>query len=208
MIDLLLLNTVLNIVWYAFTSLFLLYKFTSFFSYMYNFAKFSGKVLSGGAYICSRLYMRIRYPSTTEPLLNESSRNSIFSKVKSFFGFKNHTENNTENIQEEVLPLYETQSSLENQWNRRQSSNFMHSSRYSDLQPQQNINSASSGHISEAVFGDYKYTSLSNSPVEPKLNSFPQWESSSILPFANMHEDSNSAVWQSETEPSSVYFNT
>jgi len=206
MIDLLLLNTVLNIVWYAFTSLFLLYKFTSFFSYMYNFAKFSGKVLSGGAYICSRLYMRIRYPSTTEPLLNESSRNSIFSKVKSFFGFKNNIENTTQNTQDEVLPLYETQSSLENQWSRRHSSNFMHSSRYSDLQPKFN-NSTSSGHISEAILGDYNCRPLSNSNVQ-NLNSFPPWEtSSSILPFANIKQESN--IWESQDEgPSSVYFNT
>lgn len=44
MFDLYLFNTIINSIWYLFTILFVLYKFTSFFSYMYNFVKFCGKI--------------------------------------------------------------------------------------------------------------------------------------------------------------------
>lgn len=45
--DLYLFNTVINTLWYLFTILFVLYKFTSFFSYVYNFVRFLGKLWSG-----------------------------------------------------------------------------------------------------------------------------------------------------------------
>lgn len=42
--DLYLFNTVANALWYVFTALFLLYRFTSFFSYVYNFVCFCGRL--------------------------------------------------------------------------------------------------------------------------------------------------------------------
>lgn len=46
MMDLYVFNTVINSIWYLFTILFVLYKFTSFFSYAYNFFKFCTKLWS------------------------------------------------------------------------------------------------------------------------------------------------------------------
>ena len=62
MIDLYLVNTIINAIWYIFTILFLLYRFTSFFSYIYNFVRFSGKIISGGIYVCDYIYGSIRRP--------------------------------------------------------------------------------------------------------------------------------------------------
>jgi len=50
MIDLYLFNTVINTIWYIFTILFVLYRFTSFFSYIYNFLRF-----------CTNLWTWIRW---------------------------------------------------------------------------------------------------------------------------------------------------
>lgn len=46
MIDLYLFNTVMNTIWYVFTILFVLYRFTSFFSYIYNFLRFCANLWS------------------------------------------------------------------------------------------------------------------------------------------------------------------
>ena len=51
MFDLYLFNTVINTLWYLFTILFVLYKYTAFFSYIYNFVKFCGKLFSGVSYV-------------------------------------------------------------------------------------------------------------------------------------------------------------
>lgn len=42
--DLLLLNTIINIIWYIFSIIFVLYRFTTFFSYIYSILKFCGKL--------------------------------------------------------------------------------------------------------------------------------------------------------------------
>lgn len=47
MFDLYLFNTIVNTIWYIFTILFVLYRFTSLFSYMYNFSRFCGKLFTG-----------------------------------------------------------------------------------------------------------------------------------------------------------------
>jgi hypothetical protein len=62
MFDLYLFNTIINTIWYIFTILFVLYKFTSFFSYIYNFVRFCGKLFNGGYYLYDqiRIYLRKR----------------------------------------------------------------------------------------------------------------------------------------------------
>lgn len=62
MIDLYLFNTIINTIWYIFTILFLLYRFTSFFSYIYNFVRFCGKLFNGIYYVYDqiRIYLRKR----------------------------------------------------------------------------------------------------------------------------------------------------
>lgn len=50
--DIYLYNTIANTLWYIFTVVFILYKFTSFFSYVYGFAKFCFRLSSGISYVC------------------------------------------------------------------------------------------------------------------------------------------------------------
>lgn len=56
MFDLYLFNTIINTLWYLFTILFVLYKYTAFFSYIYNFVKFCGKLFLGVSYIYKYIY--------------------------------------------------------------------------------------------------------------------------------------------------------
>lgn len=60
MIDLYLFNTIINTIWYIFTVLFVLYKFTSFFSYIYNFFRFCGKLFNGIYYVYDQIKIYIR----------------------------------------------------------------------------------------------------------------------------------------------------
>jgi hypothetical protein len=63
--DIYLFNTVINSIWYVFTILFLLYKFTTFFSHAYNFLKFCGKLISSGKYVVN---LCINYFQQKQPI--------------------------------------------------------------------------------------------------------------------------------------------
>ena len=58
--DIFIISAFLNTVWYIITLLVLLYKFTSIFSYIYNFAKFTGTLYSFVSNTCHNLYSYIR----------------------------------------------------------------------------------------------------------------------------------------------------
>lgn len=60
MFDLYLFNTIINTIWYIFTILFVLYKFTSFFSYMYNFVKFCGKIFTWIKYLYDQIIIYLQ----------------------------------------------------------------------------------------------------------------------------------------------------
>ena len=60
MIDLYLFNTIVNTIWYIFTILFVLYRFTSFFSYIYNFVRFCGKLFNGIYFVYDQIRIYIR----------------------------------------------------------------------------------------------------------------------------------------------------
>lgn len=59
MIDLYLFNTVINLIWYIFTVIFLLYRFTSFFNYIYNFIRFCSRLFSGIGYVYKQIKIYI-----------------------------------------------------------------------------------------------------------------------------------------------------
>lgn len=107
MIDIIIVQNIFNIIWYIFTMLFLLYKFTSFFTYIYNFGKFLGKLTQGILYIKNRtsLFLKNRRNEYVNVETNQTTHNkSILTRIKNKFvnyiwGNKNKTE---------VLPLYET----------------------------------------------------------------------------------------------------
>ena len=103
MIDIYLINTVINIIWYIFSILFVLYKFTSFFSYIYNFGKFLGRLTQGLFYIKNRILEFIEQRENqyiTRPTSVQSQ--SIFTRIKNkitcyFWG---------EPKEQVVLPMY------------------------------------------------------------------------------------------------------
>lgn len=56
MIDIVVVGTVANIIWYVFTVVFVLYKFTTAFTYLYSLFKFCGTLISGIQYVASGIY--------------------------------------------------------------------------------------------------------------------------------------------------------
>jgi len=54
--DIYFLTMILNWVWYIFSILFVLYRFTSFFSYVYGFLKFVGKLFEGLIFVKNQSY--------------------------------------------------------------------------------------------------------------------------------------------------------
>lgn len=103
------LTSLVNMLWQIFTILFVLYRFTSFFSMMYNFVLFLGKLLKGVYYIkdqVSRYIAKKRGYSylSREELNGLPSRNnqSWYSKIKSWI-FREPRRTN--------IPLYETRTS-------------------------------------------------------------------------------------------------
>ncbi len=58
--DLYIFNTVINTLWYVFTVLFVLYRFTSFFTYIYGFVRFCGKLWSSIKWCYSQVTIYFR----------------------------------------------------------------------------------------------------------------------------------------------------
>lgn len=93
--DLYLLNTIMNGIWYVFTIVFVLYRFTSFFSFIYNFTRFCTKLYNGVTYCCTIAYNYItRSPvhEDEESLLgHQRPRTSMFTSTTNYIKgvFKN-----------------------------------------------------------------------------------------------------------------------
>ncbi len=94
--DLYLFNTIINMIWYMFTILFLLYKFTSFFSYMYNFVRFCGKIWKGVGWIKEQMSPNTLPPQsphtshTSPPTFIEKVKahcTNWYNKARGFFGY-------------------------------------------------------------------------------------------------------------------------
>lgn len=121
MIDISVISAVLNIIWYFFTMLFFLYKFTSFFSYILNFGRFCWKLLTSVRYISNFLIYRQNYtPIEREIYISENP--SYFSKIKNnikktyhkayYKIFKKHHHNSVNNnLFSTPLQTYETSDS-------------------------------------------------------------------------------------------------
>ena len=88
--DITVLSAIINIAWYIGTSLFLLFKFTSLFSYAINFSKFCWRLLTSVKYLSNLIFYKKKYTLVQtneddiehqEISLNENK--SFFSKIKS-----------------------------------------------------------------------------------------------------------------------------
>lgn len=107
----------MNTIWYIFSILFVLYKYTSFFSYTYNFIKFCGNIYSGIVWTKDKIsdYLlkrkgHIRLGDDNEHVLPERNvqYRSYFSKFKELIGntyntIKTGSSNMTDNSQEQEL---------------------------------------------------------------------------------------------------------
>jgi hypothetical protein len=86
MFDLYLFNTIINALWYLFTVLFVLYKYTKFFTYIYNFVRFCGKLVTGASYV----YSFINPPPPQVDLEaqylqeNRNKKKTLYSKCKGY----------------------------------------------------------------------------------------------------------------------------
>lgn len=92
--DLYLFNTLLNTFWYTFSVMFVLYRFTSFFTYAYNFVVFCGKLLKGLKHVYDEAviyirrkqgYSRISSDNGSELLLTNPKPKSVYQTVKEYF---------------------------------------------------------------------------------------------------------------------------
>lgn len=125
-------NTIMNTVWYIFTILFILYRFTTFFSHAYNFLRFCGKLISGGKYVCGLCINYFKQKEIIQPetevidetnidndqidVFEDKQNNSFLGKIKSasvniYYGiyhriFGKHHPQSQENYVE--LPMYKS----------------------------------------------------------------------------------------------------
>jgi hypothetical protein len=86
--DFVIFNSIMSSVWYIFTILFVLYRFTSFFTYMYGFVRFCKKLWDGIGYCWTQvsIYLQKRRgyipADSDEPLLSEFQPQSTFQQIK------------------------------------------------------------------------------------------------------------------------------
>lgn len=85
MFDLYLFNTIINTIWYLFTILFVLYKFTSFFSYMYNFVKFCGKIFTWIKYLYDQIIIYLQKKKGYKYTLLNDLESQTTSQNKTYF---------------------------------------------------------------------------------------------------------------------------
>ena len=88
MFDLYLFNTVINALWYLFTILFVLYRYTKFFSYIYNFIKFCGKLVTGASYVYNFInptpQVDLEAQYLQENRENRYNRKTLYSRCKGY----------------------------------------------------------------------------------------------------------------------------
>lgn len=107
MIDIYFVTAIINMFWQIFTILFVLYRFTSFFSMVINFVKFLGKLLQGIVYVKNHIRTYITgYTMVTSQ--NDTSHKTTFQKCYEWI-FGNTTPKTEE------LPLFETRMSYTNE---------------------------------------------------------------------------------------------
>ena len=161
MVDIFLIGTVINTIWTVLSMLFVLYRFTSFFSMIYNFIKFLGKMGKGIVYIKNKIQLYVMKRNGYSVFNNEHDLptrpktffESIKSKYNDWFGTTPTTH---------ILPLHTTTYTSSN--NLFQSTNdelnFMQSNYYSSDFPTFHTKNVS----------DFLYHTNSTGDTELELN--------------------------------------
>ena len=109
MFDLYLFTTVINLIWYIFTIIFVLYKYTAFFGYIYNFVKFGGKLASGVWSTYNYLNTRRNNYDIESGITNNNTKKSVFTRCKNYI-IKNYNYyyKKAFPVNEVNIPLFET----------------------------------------------------------------------------------------------------
>ena len=175
--------SVIDLVWKICSILFVLYRFTSFFSMIYDFFKFSGRLLKGLIYVKDQIviYIRKRNNYGIEQYDLPIRQDSFFTKLynKLFKKNENHT----------YLPLYETRTENANNNDYLESKTFNFKNRDSIQNDEFNklLNSNSNMQESSDVFNS-NYDINTNSsiyqsmyPPQKKRESFNVQESFNLL---------------------------
>lgn len=168
MFDLYLFNTIINTVWYIFTILFVLYKFTSFFSYIYNFSRFCGKLFTGIHYVYTSIISRTANKYQPVDIESREKPKSIFERFKDTCKRKWNKLFGKEDIipqYESVFPLVET-TTLPNSYNAKlyQESNSILERQLFDQKMKELISE-------DSVYYDPNYQSMSLSDDKIKFSS-------------------------------------
>lgn len=224
--DLFYFGAVFNLIWNIFTILFVLYRFTSFFTYMFGFIRFCGRIASNAKYFFNRLLNRpgsgyIRLPDDhdqdhDEPLISNAftdNPTSIWSRMKSGYNtVTNYIWSKPVGSSGEPLsvPVYVEQ---------RETAIPLQRTVYQSTHP--DINTKSKEHASVVLdnpfdrrhynssFHPYFNSQLSNEPTPHKtqtiysnfINFFPK---DVVYPFAAQNADKNHPFHESVDSDSSL----
>lgn len=101
--DIYLFQSILNIIWTLFSILFVLYRFTSFFSYIYNSLKFIGRIIM---YIKNKLTNRSEYIVSDQRNQSEPFFTRFKKGVYYIMGYTDTP--NTPNIPDKTGPLFDS----------------------------------------------------------------------------------------------------
>jgi hypothetical protein len=170
MIDIYFVNTIFNIIWYIFSILFVLYKFTSFFSYIYNFGKFLGQLTQGAFYIKDRVFEfteQRRNQYITRPQAQQPSQ-SFFTRIKNKIKYYIWGEPTTTTTDIE-LPLYTRVSDISFKPQRKKTEDSYFENCINELMTESNVkNSFVSIDINNSNYESYYDT---NCPTSKLCNS-------------------------------------
>lgn len=87
----------------------MLYRFTTFFSYMFNIIKFCGKLVTGTTYLVSFLWKPSGYDMIPGDTDRTNKKGSFLKRSKDYLlSFFRTSERRSQDV---IIPLYETQSS-------------------------------------------------------------------------------------------------
>jgi len=180
--DLLVINQMLNAVWYIFTIVFILYKFTTFFSHAYNFIKFCGKLISGGKYLCGLCFNYFQQKQShqnheyTQQVIDDADNENI-NETSSLLGEKENSIFDT--VQNYATNVYHNAYyKVFGKLHPRSKANYvelpLYNSQTPDINPIQNINK----NVINSFSKNHDYSSLTNSNVNYNYSNNSQSNSS------------------------------
>lgn len=222
MFDLYLFNTIINTIWYLFTILFVLYKFTSFFSYMYNFIKFCGKLFTWIKYIYDQIIIYLQkkrgYKYT---LLNDlesqttQQNKTYFQKIKDniwksyvkfklYLGFShiqrpsqtNHGIPLTENVSNSNIKNESYYNSSEQEYFNNYIDDLNKSSILFDYHNNENIedsNTSNNFENSDSISNNFDFNQSNNSNMFQSIN-LSNYNSNIISSKKNYNIDNNTSI--------------